>query len=248
MAAARAALVAELQAEFFAEDLVPPDRSTRWSDADLRRFFETGGEWRPRLLPPPLGRKARVALLHGTASNAKIVRVQLGRLTARLERDGVCDPIVIVQGSLPCGDDNKMVDLMRTFFPGEPLFQYAVPSLDADERRTYDNVLTATAKIEAELRAAAPIDAIIGFSQGANMATILAARAHARADGALDPPPRCVALLLPSRPGWPKQCDGAFGSDAAVRRVPIPALIVDGKTDAMQARAPPRPVAAEDES
>ena len=35
--------VADLQAEFFAEDVSPPPRAERWTDERLRTFFERGG-------------------------------------------------------------------------------------------------------------------------------------------------------------------------------------------------------------
>ena len=48
-----AALVAELQADFFADDLDPPAGAERWSADDLRQFYESGGDWRPPPPPPP---------------------------------------------------------------------------------------------------------------------------------------------------------------------------------------------------
>ena len=47
MAASRATLIAALQEEHFADDLLPPAESTAWSDDDVTRFFESGGEWQP---------------------------------------------------------------------------------------------------------------------------------------------------------------------------------------------------------
>ena len=43
LAAAHAALVAALQAEFYADDLQPPPSAAHWSYGQLRTFFESGG-------------------------------------------------------------------------------------------------------------------------------------------------------------------------------------------------------------
>ena len=41
--------IADLQLEFFADDLVPPEADVfEWSDAQLVRFFESGGADEPR--------------------------------------------------------------------------------------------------------------------------------------------------------------------------------------------------------
>ena len=44
---AHAQLVEELQLEFFAEDVIPPDGSISWFDHELRDFFDSGGEKMP---------------------------------------------------------------------------------------------------------------------------------------------------------------------------------------------------------
>ena len=46
-AALHAALVAELQSEYFADDLVPPAESRAWTGEALRAFFQSGGLERP---------------------------------------------------------------------------------------------------------------------------------------------------------------------------------------------------------
>jgi pimeloyl-ACP methyl ester carboxylesterase len=44
--------VAALQADFFADDLEPPDDACRWSQDELTAFYESGGTYRPRLSVP----------------------------------------------------------------------------------------------------------------------------------------------------------------------------------------------------
>ncbi|KAL1526201.1 hypothetical protein AB1Y20_014927 [Prymnesium parvum] len=46
-------LLAQLQAEFYADDLEPPSDARHWSAAELRQFFESGGEYVPRTVSPP---------------------------------------------------------------------------------------------------------------------------------------------------------------------------------------------------
>ena len=42
--AVHAVLVGELQAEYFSEDLSPPDESRWWTPDELHKYFETGGD------------------------------------------------------------------------------------------------------------------------------------------------------------------------------------------------------------
>ena len=49
----RAQLIAALQEEHFADDLFPPPESIAWSDDDVKKWFESGGEWQPAPPPPP---------------------------------------------------------------------------------------------------------------------------------------------------------------------------------------------------
>ena len=64
---------------------------------------------------------------------------------------------------------------------------------------------------------------MLGFSQGANFASMLAARAERRGT-----PYRAVVLLCPARPGWARQLPGAFE-----RPLTTPALVGAGRQDAV---------------
>ena len=75
------------------------------------------------------------------------------------------------------------------------------------------------------MSASAPIDALIGFSQGANIATVLSARACHGCEGA-PPPLRALLLLENDPPAWP-----ARNVPTLLRAevpLPIPALLVGG--------------------
>jgi hypothetical protein len=63
---AHKALVAELQAEFFAEDVVPPNGSASWTEEELRDYFDSGGATLPAGFHIPVKKAARLAHTPGT--------------------------------------------------------------------------------------------------------------------------------------------------------------------------------------
>ena len=66
----------------------------------------------------------------------------------------------------------------------------------------YSGLDTACAYVEAEIRLLpGPVDALVGFSQGANLISVISARASLGLAGAM-PPLRCVVLLSGSLPGF----------------------------------------------
>ena len=62
---------------------------------------------------------------------------------------------------------------------------------------------------------------MLGFSQGANFASMLAARAERRGT-----PYRAVVLLCPARPGWARQLPDAFSAP-----LKTPTLVGAGRQD-----------------
>ena len=82
--------IAELQAENFAEDMEVPPEAAGWSEDRLVAFLESGGveSSAQGSLAAPLGRRARVACLHGTAGNQRIFKIQTSRLLAVLQAAG----------------------------------------------------------------------------------------------------------------------------------------------------------------
>ena len=86
-----ASRVAELRGEYFADDLVLPSGYEDWDEARLEAFFETGGEPSVPLVPPPLGRPARLLCLHGGGANAKVMAHQIQHLRRLLGDDATFD-------------------------------------------------------------------------------------------------------------------------------------------------------------
>ena len=156
----------------------------------------------------PLGRKPRVVFLHGTACNESIFRIQLAPLL-RILKD-VADVHFIV-GQLACSEDDPKlaedVRFMKKWFGAkQELRTFARYGEDAHGRRTYEAIDETLEAIEQQMRALpGKVDALVGFSQGTNLATMLDARAALRASGA--PPPFRYAAqnyssCWPDADGW----------------------------------------------
>jgi len=80
--------------------------------------------------------------------------------------------------------------------------------------------------LEAQMRAlSTPLAVLVGFSQGANMSTMLSARSAHRKEGAA-PAFRALVLLENDPPAWPKQMPEVFAT-----ALPTPALLVGGQVD-----------------
>ena len=109
--AEHAALVSRLQEESFCDDIEPPSEAVAWSEDELQRFFEHGGEWHPTAAlakapsasPPPsitaaaeddgacLVELAELVSLGGDTALGMVRRrdeAQLQRVAAALARDG----------------------------------------------------------------------------------------------------------------------------------------------------------------
>lgn len=180
----------------------------------------------------PLGRKPRIACLHGGAGNEHIFRTQLKRL---IDTFGDDIELCFIEGCLlseevrtdPRGQRN--IELMRSFFgKDQVLREHAVTTYGPRGEKGpffYKRLDEGIAHCEQQLADLAPVDALLGFSQGANFSTILSARAARGLEGAA-PPFRCVVLLENDRPGWPEQKPELFDTP-----LPVPALVVSGETD-----------------
>ena len=162
--------------------------------------------------------RRRIALLHGTAGSEKTLRIQLGPLLPKLQETW---DVAFVEGPKLCAEDNLHVKTMRRFYgPSAELREYAEATADDRGWRTYADLEDAVDSLETAVGGA---DCLLGFSQGANFASILAARAERR--GA---PYRAVVLLCGARPGWARQLPAAFE-----RPLTTPALIGAGAQDAV---------------
>lgn len=192
--------------------------------------------------PKALRRRPRMACLHGGAGNASVFRRQLEKLMTHLADDV---EVFFPEGALlseevRCDErGRKLMKLIHTFFgEDQVLREHAVTRYGpAGEQGPfyYDCLDEGIYHLERVLTGlpddARPPDVLLGFSQGANMITILSARASLGCDNAI-PPPRCVVLLENDRPGWPEQKPRLFDAP-----VPIPALVVGGHPESEAADA-----------
>ena len=194
----------------------------------------------PSRLPDLPQRATRVLCLHGTAANTNIFRKQLAPLLS-LEMAPSADGLTAIEyifidgPRLTDDEENPQAKMNRFFFPGEVLREWDVATLDDQDRRTYkDRFEVAAATVVASIREHAPIDGIIGFSQGASLATLFAAAAAmpvcSTADGGTGTGGGSMALaadlcmvasslrfivnVCPWRPGW-------------VYQQPFPALLFE---------------------
>ncbi|KAL1520856.1 hypothetical protein AB1Y20_022417 [Prymnesium parvum] len=175
--------------------------------------------------PPP--RPPRVAFLHGTAGNASILQIQLGPLLSRL-RAHACH---FIEGRAAVADDSPIGATMRRHFgAGQQLLEYARAAFDERDWRIYPDLDDALAYVEREL-AALPgggADVLVGFSQGANLISCVAALLERKGT-----PLRCVVLLSPHRPGWARQRPELFSSPLST-----PAIIAWCPEDTMISGGP----------
>lgn len=175
--------------------------------------------------PAPESRKIRILVLHGTCSNEKITRAQLVHL-CKLTKEDI--EWVFVEGPRECDEKNpivgKQVVTMQKFYPGQTFSQWVEPLGEQLGWRKYDGIDAAIETIQTGLKDLAPIDAILGFSQGSNMAHITAAQA-VLGKGA---PLRCVVHIGTSKPGWTAQMPDLFEY-----KNPLPALIVRAELDVL---------------
>jgi predicted esterase len=191
------------------------------------QYFESGGTVEPSSpaanlptpAPPPLGREPRIGILHGTASNNRITKIQLAPLLKQLS----FAEVHLIEGNCPVGDTPQAREMRKYFGDDQELKEYSPQSWDERGWRTYPRLETAIAHVETEL-AKLPgggVDVLLGFSQGANLITSLVARAEVAAR-----PFRCAALLSPGRPGWAAQIPDAFAA-----RLRTPVVIVWSPSD-----------------
>lgn len=220
------------QAEHLADDVpIDVDKMSSWTLSEAEAYFESGGTVEPCIVPAavPLGRKPRIALLHGTVSNSKIFKMQANALLrAMQERLGAeCH---IIEGPLECEANNPQLETMKGHFgESHSYLEYARSTYDERRWRTYsaDSLNHALMHCEAEIQKAFPgtdgADALVGFSQGAHLITLLAARAEQT-----QRPLRAAVMLSTSLPGWTAQMPDLFAQPLAT-----PALIAWSTSDSL---------------
>lgn len=194
----------DIQAEFMADDIaIDLDKMSLWTREQAATYFDSGGMKEPVSAPVALGRKPRIAILHGTAANEAIVKIQLAKLLTPLRER--CD-VFIVEGALTAREESAETQVVRNHFGAKHVLrEYARATFDERQWRTYDDLDDSMARVESDIAALSGgggADVLIGFSQGANLITCLCARGSYRA----------AVLLAPSNPGWAKQLAGAFAA------------------------------------
>lgn len=172
----------------------------------------------PLRRPPRQGRTPRIVCLHGTACGERIFKTQLAKLVAvakgKMELLFVEGPVRITSG--------PAWETMQKYFPGQTNAAYDEVSLDDKGWRVYRDPRGALAWLQEQLEALAPIDGVLGFSQGANFATMLAAQAST----GVGVPLGCCVLLSPNAPGYAAQLPDLFGDE-----LQVPALVVYGEQE-----------------
>ena len=136
----------ELQSECMADDIeLQLEKMSLWTKEQALRYFESGGEDEPQPAASAaaataaaagnanaafkatpsggLGRKPRVVLLHGTATNEGILRIQLAPLLRKLKE--VAD-IHVIAGHLDIEASNPQAASMKKWFgQHQVLVEYA---------------------------------------------------------------------------------------------------------------------------
>lgn len=188
------------------------------------------GVYAERPPPAPASRKIRLLCLHGTASTEKVMRQQLAVL---IKQAGDKVDFVFVEGCVVCDDRNpivaKQLELMRKFYPNEVFRQWGEPLGEQLGWRRYDGLDVACKAVQEALQREGPIDAVLGFSQGSNVAHLVAAQAGLGRGAAL----RCVVHLCTSKPGWVAQMPELFEW-----KIPVPALCVSAEKDTIATGTP----------
>jgi len=170
------------------------------------------------------GRKLRIACLHGTSSNEKIMRMQVAPLS-RYGKDVV--ELVFIQGSLRTEDidpGNEFLESQKKAFPGQDFYQYAKLLRDDPDRFgvDYEGLDSAIEALQKLLQKEGPFDGVLGFSQGSNQVSMLAAQAvHKKGV-----PLAFVIQICCQYPAYAKRYPELFAEP-----LKIPALIVFAMAD-----------------
>ena len=181
--------------------------------------------------PAPPVRRRRVACLHGTAANKAIFAIQCAPLRARAAKRGV--DLIFFDAPKLVAASNPHAELMHKFFgKDQVLREFGPAKLNGRGWRTYEDPLeVAESAHEALLEACGgeEPDVLLGFSQGANMLSILAAKAEREGR-----PYRCLVALCGARPGWAAELPDLFffrdGDSSSPLKTRL--LCVRGESDA----------------
>mmetsp|Transcript_108661 Transcript_108661/g.307294 ORF Transcript_108661/g.307294 Transcript_108661/m.307294 type:complete len:358 (-) Transcript_108661:158-1231(-) len=176
--------------------------------------------WYPEK-PRIIGRRLRVAALHGTCMNPHLLDSALQRLVKQ-GADRV--ELVHISGRQKAGPHHPAYAATKARLPDEDLLLYTEPDdLGAkDNMLRYEGLEDVAAYIQEEMAELLPIDGVLGFSQGAAVATVLAAQAVR----GMGHPLAFVVHICSGGPAWPEQYPGLF-----FKPLQIPSLHVAGEVD-----------------
>eukprot|EP00421_Protoceratium_reticulatum_P037720 CAMPEP_0168487162 /NCGR_PEP_ID=MMETSP0228-20121227/67493_1 /TAXON_ID=133427 /ORGANISM="Protoceratium reticulatum, Strain CCCM 535 (=CCMP 1889)" /LENGTH=1180 /DNA_ID=CAMNT_0008503769 /DNA_START=55 /DNA_END=3598 /DNA_ORIENTATION=- len=161
----------------------------------------------------------RVLVLTGLASGEKIMRTQLSKLIKKAE--GLIE-FVIYEGEREC-TSTEAVEIMSQFFKGLPMKMYDELIFDERHWRCYKQVYESLAVMQEAIKKLGPFHGVLGFSQGANFAVMLAAQSYA----GVGMPLSFVIPMCPNAPGYADQVREWFNVP-----LPVPALIIRGDQEA----------------
>jgi len=119
--------------------------------------------------------------------------------------------------------------LIGDAFPNEGFQrEYLETAVFDPDAKIYGSFDYAIAKFQEQLTALGqPVDALLGFSQGALFAALVAARALKIAEPKCPPPFRCLVLLCPPNPEFLRKLAPTFFDEP----LPTPALVCKGLED-----------------
>jgi len=203
----------ELRAAAFADDVEVHAAMLSWDEQRLSTYFESGGK---ASAPPPPQRSLRVLSLHGGGGNRNVNAMQVSRLRRALGPPDVVH-FDFLEGDHAWKSENIDPRLVQLFGPGPYWGWYGVENASGhgqNDRDAYVKAMmdpavgfeyigyeAALDRLERHISEHGPYDALVGFSQGAIMVTMLTARALqrvARGEGA--PPAWACNVLLSALP------------------------------------------------
>jgi len=203
----------EWLAESEARSSLSPTRPSRESDN------KTQSSPSVRLVVKHLGsRKPRVLCLHSAATGEDIFRTQVSSLLRVCK--GKID-FVMLEGPEKCTSTEAVED-MSEWFVNKPMMQYTAQQFDEKNWRIYKNLEATLDWFQGQMKKYGPIDAILGYADGANFATLLAAQSFIGTGMPLS----CVCLLCPHAPGYQDQLPELFHMPVQVK-----AFIVRGEQE-----------------
>ena len=118
----------------------------------------------------------RILGLHGFRTSAAVLEYQSQRLRACLGEAGVAAEFSFLDGPLVSAK-GAAAPSIEARFPGQQFFEWWNSNEQADGTVVYDGMEDTFRYVEAHMQANGPFDAVLGFSQGANLAMSLAAGA-----------------------------------------------------------------------